>query len=159
MDVTIEYAILIPLLILQIFLFPIVVNSMMNNWVDSRQLIELQETAGHLGSSIQQVYFSLNHTSILDGTLMNDLNLAPYIEGYSYTANASLRGVLEPPMNSTEILDITLRLVGTTITTTTSVTLGQNVVWIPSTFDSNTNQTYLVAQKNNDLITLSFGAT
>jgi len=157
MHVTIEYAILLPLLILQIFLFPIVVNGMMSNWTDSRQLLALQETAGHMGSNIQQVYFSLNHTSILDGTLSSNLNLQPYIEGYTYTANASLRSVLA--LNSTEVLDITLKLIGTSVTTTTSVTLGQNAVWLSSVFESNTNRTCLIAQKSDGFVTLSFGAT
>jgi hypothetical protein len=157
--VTIEYAILLPLLVLQIFLFPFVVNGMMSNWTDSRQLLALQETAGHMGSNIQQVYFSLNHTSILDGTLTSNLNLKPYIEGYFYTANATLRSVLAGPLNSTDVLDITLKLVGTSVTTTTSVTLGQNVDWANSLFESNTNQTCLVAEKSSGVITLSFGAS
>jgi hypothetical protein len=159
MHVTIEYAILLPLLILQIFLFPIVVNGMMNNWTGSRQLLSLQETAGHMGSNIQQVYFSLNHTSILDGTLTSNLKVPPYIEGYSYTANATLRTVLAEPLNSTDVLDITLKLVGTSVTTTTSVTLGQNVEWLNSVFESNTNRTCLIAEKSGGVITLSFGAT
>jgi len=158
MHVTIEYAILLPLLILQIFLFPIVVTGMMNTWTDSRQLLALQETAGHISSNIQQVYFSLNHTSILDGTLTNNLDVQPYIEGYSYTANATLRSVLSPPSDSTKVLDITFKLVGTSVSTTTSVTLGQNVLWSSSVFTSNNaNQTSLMAQKTGGVIQLSFG--
>jgi hypothetical protein len=158
MHVTIEYVILIPILILQIFLFPIVVNDMMSNWVDSRQLIALQENAGQMGSSIQQVYYSLNHTSILDGTLTSKLNVPPYIEGKTYTANATLRTVLSLPSDSSKILDITLRLTGTGVTTTTSVTLGQNVEWADSTFQSNSNnQTCITAQKEDSVIHLSFG--
>ena len=159
MHVTIEYVILIPLLILQMFLFPMVVTGMMNTWVDSRQTIALQETAGHMGSNIQQVYISLNHTSIQDGNLVSDLSLQQkYIEGYAYTANATLRTVSDSSSNSTKVLDVTLTLVGTSIKTTSSVTLGQNVVWVNSTFASNANQTCLIAQKTAGVITFSFGA-
>lgn len=62
MQATLEYMILIPILILQIFLFPIFVTSVVNNWVDQRRELALEEIAGHIGSSIQQIYYSLNHT-------------------------------------------------------------------------------------------------
>jgi hypothetical protein len=156
MHVTVEYMILIPVLIMQMFLFPIVVTSMMNQWVDSRQLLALQETASHMSSSIQQVYFSLNHTSILDGTLTTKLDVQPYIEGNSYSANASLRTV-SGPSDSSKVLDVTLFLAGTSVKTTTSVTLGQNVDWTDSIFMSNSNETCITAQKMGGEIQLSFG--
>jgi hypothetical protein len=133
MQTSIEYVILVPLLILQIFLFPMVVSSMMGHWADSRKSMFLQETAGHIGSAIQQIYYSLNHSSILSGTLTNELGIQPLIENSPYIGNATLSRLAS---SSTTILDITLRLNGSSISVTTSVTLGGNVEWGNSNLDS-----------------------
>jgi len=157
-QITIEYMILIPILIMQIFLFPLTAGWIMSTWVDSRQTLALQETASHLGSSIQQVYSALNHESISTGTVTNRLEVPPFIEGYAYTGNATLRTTLEPELNSSKVLDITLRLMGSRIETMTSVTLGQNVAWQNSTFMSNSTYASIIAQKMpNSTILLSFG--
>jgi hypothetical protein len=149
-QITIEYMILIPVLILILFLFPIAVTSIMGTWVDSRRTLELQEAASHLGSSIQQVYLSLNHTSILE--------IPNFIEGYVFKGNASLRTAIDPVLDPTRVLDITLKYIGLGITATTSVTLGQNVEWQESTFHSNSTNACLNAQKLPDgTILLSFG--
>ncbi|MEM2280902.1 MAG: hypothetical protein QXZ68_02800, partial [Candidatus Bathyarchaeia archaeon] len=57
--ITIEYVIMLPILIMQILLFPLTASWLMNIWVDSRRTLALQEVASHLGSVIQQVYFIL----------------------------------------------------------------------------------------------------
>jgi hypothetical protein len=155
MQITVEYMILIPILILQIFLFPIVVSNTMNTWVDSRQTLLLKESASHLSSSIQQIYFSLNHTTILDGTLTTKLSAQPLIEGHPYTANASFRTISDPTFDS-KILDITLHLDGTKIATTTSLTLGPNAVWQDTVFTSNSALACIKAQKIDSTILLSF---
>jgi len=156
-QITIEYMIMIPILIMQIFLFPLTAGWIMNTWVDSRQTLALQETASHLGSSIQQVYSALNHESISAGTVTNRLEVPPFIEGYAYTGNATLRA-LDPAPNSSQVLDITLRFMGGRISSTTSVTLGQNVVWQNSTFMSNSTYASIIAEKQwNGTIRLSFG--
>lgn len=156
-QITIEYMIMIPILIMQIFLFPLTAGWIMTTWVDSRQTLALQETASHLGSSIQQVYSALNHESISAGTVTNRLEVPPFIEGYAYTGNATLRA-LDPAPNSSQILDITLRFMGGRISSTTSVTLGQNVVWQNSTFMSNSTYASIIAEKQlNGTIRLSFG--
>jgi len=143
---------------MQIFLFPLTAGWIMSTWVDSRQTLALQETASHLGSSIQQVYSALNHESISTGTVTNRLEVPPFIEGYAYTGNATLRTTLEPELNSSKVLDITLRLMGSRIETMTSVTLGQNVAWQNSTFMSNSTYASIIAQKMpNSTILLSFG--
>lgn len=156
-QITIEYMIMIPILIMQIFLFPLTAGWIMSTWVDSRQTLALQETASHLGSSIQQVYSALNHESISTGTVTNRLEVPPFIEGYAYTGNATLRA-LDPAPNSSQVLDITLRFMGGRIESTTSVTLGQNVVWQNSTFMSNSTYASIIAEKmSNGTILLSFG--
>lgn len=154
-QITIEYMIMVPLLIMQIFLFPLTAGWMMNHWVDSRQTLALQETAGHLGSSIQQVYSALTHESISTGTVRSSLAVSPFIEGYAYEGNASLR---ESELNSSQFLDITLKFMGGSIETTTSVTLGSNVNWdSDSSFMSNSTDANLIAEKlTNGTILLSF---
>jgi hypothetical protein len=157
-QITIEYMIMIPILILQIFLFPLTAGWIMTTWTDSRQTLALQETASHMSSSIQQVYSALNHESISAGTVTNTLEVPPFIEGYAYKGNATLRTILDPELNSSKVLDISLRFMGGHIETTTSVTLGQNVKWQNSTFMSNSTDASLIAQKmSNGTILLSFG--
>ncbi|MGQ9726642.1 MAG: hypothetical protein ACUVQL_05880 [Candidatus Bathycorpusculaceae bacterium] len=156
--VTIEYVIMVPVLILQIFLFPLTASWLMNIWVDSRRTLALNEAASHLGSSIQQVYFALNHDSISAGTVTQRVDVPPYIENYPYTGNATLTTVLDPALNSSKVLQITLKLgtVGTTVTT--SVILGQNVTWRESMFVSNSTSACIMAEKfTNGTICLSFG--
>jgi len=154
-QITIEYMIMIPILILQIFLFPLTAGWIMNTWVDSRQTLALQETASHMGSSIHQVYSALNHESISAGTVTNSLEVPPFIEGYAYRGNASLRD----PESDSKVLDITLRFIGGHIESTTSVTLGQNVAWDQtSEFMSNSTDASLIAQKmSNGTILMYFG--
>lgn len=156
-QITIEYMIMIPILILQIFLFPLTAGWIMNTWTDSRQTLALQETASHLGSSVHQVYSALNHDSISAGTVTNRLEIPSFIEGYAYMGNASLRR-LGPDSNSSQILDITLRFMGGHIATAASVTLGPNAGWDEnSEFMSNSTHASLIAEKmSNGTILMSF---
>jgi hypothetical protein len=134
------------------------VNVAMNQWVDDRRSLALQETASYLSSSIQQIYLSLNHTSILGCTLKSNLGSQPLIEGYVYVGNATLQTVSGSDSGSSKVLDVTLDLVGTSTSTTTSVTLGQNVEWANSTFTSNSANACIIAEKfANQTIQLSFG--
>jgi hypothetical protein len=150
--------ILIPVLILQIFLFPMFVNVVMTQYVNEQRTLQLQETASYLSTSIEQVYLSLNHTSILSCTLTSNVGSPPTINGYVYTANATLQAVLGPESHSSKVLDVTLYLVGTGSSTTASVTLGQNVQWTSSKFTSDSANACIVAQKLPDqTIQLSFG--
>jgi len=154
MEVTVEYMILIPVLVLQIFLFPMFVNVVMTQYVNDQKSLELQQTASYLSSGIEQIYLSLNHTSILSSTLKGNLDPPPLIDGYAYTANATL----QTGANSSPVLDVTLTIVGTNISTSTLVTLGQNVKWVSSTFKSDSASTYIIAEKfPNQVIQLSFG--
>jgi hypothetical protein len=155
--ITIEYMIMIPLLILQIFLFPLTASWLMNIWVDSRRTLALQEVASHLGSTIQQLYFSLNHETISAGTATYSPGLPPLIENYQYTGNATLRAVSELA-NSSKVLKITLMLAKTKITVTTLVSLGSNVQWLSSVFVSNSTNAVVSAEKlSSGIIRLYFG--
>lgn len=155
--ITIEYMIMIPVLILQIFLFPLTASWLMNIWVDSRRTLALQEVASHLGSTLQQLYFSLNHETISAGTATYSPGLLPFIENYNYIGNATLRTVAGAE-NSSKVLSITLVLVKTQITVTTLVILGSNALWQDSIFVSNSTHACVSATKNAaGTITLFFG--
>ena len=158
--ITIEYMIMVPVMILQIFLFPLTASWLMNIWVDSRRTLALQEVASHLGSTIQQLYFSLNHETISAGTATYSPGLPPFIEDYNYIGNATLRTVAGSA-DSSKVLSITLTLAKTKITVTTMVILGPNVQWQPSVFVSNSTNACIKAVKFWDTdeytIRLSFG--
>ena len=143
--VTIEYVIMIPLLILQIFLLPYAASLIMNGWVDSRRTLALQETASHLGSSIQQTYLSLNYTTISAATVTNKLDVPLFIEGYAYTATATLKSAV-----GSKVLELTLTFKGVQTSATAAVTLGQNVDWRDSTFMSNSTSACLHADKDGE---------
>jgi hypothetical protein len=153
-QITIEYMIMIPILILQIFLFPLTAGWIMATWTDSRQTLALQETASYLGSSVHQVYSALSHESISAGSVTNRLEFPTFIEGYAYNGSASLRD----PVSDSKVLDITLTFMGGKIKTTTSVTLGPNVAWdANSQFMSNSSYASLIAEKMaNGTILMSF---
>ncbi len=156
--VTIEYMIMIPILIMQIFLFPLTASWLMNVWVDSRRTLAIQDAASHLGSTIQQLYFALNHGTISSGKATYSTGLPPYIEDYPYFANATLRAALGPPLNSSQILEITLTLITTKMTATSSAVLGLNVLWQPSTYKSNSTHACVTAEKfANGTISMYFG--
>lgn len=156
--VTIEYVIMIPILVLQIFLFPLTAGWLMNIWVDSRRTLALQDAASHLGSTIQQLYFSLNHETISAGTTTYSPGLPPFIENYHYIGTTALRTVSDPELNSSKVLELTLTLASTGTTITTLVILGPNVLWRESTFISNSTRACVSAEKfPNGTICLYFG--
>jgi hypothetical protein len=149
---------MVPVLILQIFLFPLTASWLMNIWVDSRRTLALQEAASHMGSSIQQVYSALNHDTISAGTVTQKVDVPPFIENYPYVGNATLKTVLDPSLNSSKVLEITLRLVTVGTTVRASVILGQNVIWRDSLFISNSTSACIGAEKfANGTICLYFG--
>jgi len=158
--VTIEYMIMMPILILQIFLFPLTASWLMNIWVDSRRSLALQDVASHLGSTIQQLYFSLNHQTISAGKATYLPGLPPLIENSPYIGNASLRTALDPVLNSSKVLELTVRLVSTKIMVNTQVILGPNVSWKESVFMSNSTNACVSAEKNQTgtTILIQFGS-
>lgn len=156
-QVAIEYVIMVPVLIAQIFLFPFAASIMMNNWVESRRTIALQEAASHLSSSLQQLYSSVNHDTITAGTTTFKTDLPMLIEDYPYTANASLRTAGSDP-NGSRILEITLKCMGIGLSTTAFATFGENMQWRNSTLMSNsTSATVVVEKMPNSTILMYFG--
>jgi hypothetical protein len=150
--------IMVPVMILQIFLLPIVASSLMNIWVDQRRTLSLQDVTSHLGSTIQQLYFSLNHDTIPSGTVTYSPGLPPFIEDNYYTGDVTLLTSSLPTSNSSVYLDLMMKLVGTSDSVTTSVVLGSNAIWQQSTFVSNSTHACVSAQKfPNGTISLWFG--
>lgn len=148
--ITIEYMIMIPMLIMQIFLFPLTASWLMNTWVDSRRTLALQDVAGHLASTMQQLYFSLNHATIPAGKASYAPGLPPFIEDLSYVANGTLRPVVGSGSNYTKVIDLGVWLTGTKNSVTAAVVLGPNVVWQPSLFLSNSTRASVTAEKMMD---------
>ena len=155
-QVTIEYMIMVPILILQIFLFPIAAATIMGAWSNSRMTLELQEVSGHLGSSMQQLYYTMNHASISSGSLTAKLTVPTTItdgnNGYNYMITLSNATNLN---SSVKVMNLTLSLIGTSGKASTLVTLGQNAYWNNSAFKSN-NISLINATKSSGIISLSF---
>jgi len=148
---------MIPLLVLQILLFPLTANWLMNMWVNSRMTLALNDSASRLGSTIQQLYSALSHATISAGTLTSKPGLPVSVENHHYLGTATLNQPSEQA-NSSKILTLTLSLEDTSIEVDSSVTLGPHVLWENSTFFSNSTNAVISAQKfDNDTILLKFG--
>lgn len=149
--------IMIPLLILEIILFPYATSLIMDGWADSRQVLELQEIASNMGSSIQQVYSALNHSSIKSCNVTHTFDFPSYVENSAYMGNGSLSILSDDEYNSTKILTITLTMEKTQVSTFIAITLGDCVTWLDSTYMSNKPDSGVLAQKFADgTIKLSF---
>jgi hypothetical protein len=156
-QVTIEYMIMVPILILQIFLFPIAAATIMGAWSNSRMTLELQEVSGNLGSSIQQLYYIMNHASISSGSLTAKLTVPTTIQDgdYGYNYMITLSNATNPN-TSIKVMNITLSLIGASGKASTLVTLGENADWHDNaTFRSNATS-LISATKSSGTILLSF---
>ena len=148
-QITIEYMILTPVLIMLIFLLPFTANAIMDTYASSRQTLGLQKVASHLGSAIQQVYFSLNHETVAAGTISSATEIPPLLEGNAFTINCTSRSAVE---SGATIVDLKLKLSGSGATTNASVTLGENVEWTNSFFWSDSTTAYINATKVDNTI-------
>ncbi len=145
-----------PVLILQVLFFPIATSWMIDIWIDSRRQIALQEVADHLGSLIQQIYFSLNREN-MHGRVTHSPDLPKFIENYAYTARGILKNSTEQNTSKILELNVTLRRVGDTVKT--SIILGSNVIWNEnSVYVSNSTSASIIAEKfPNGTLRLTFG--
>jgi hypothetical protein len=125
----------------------------MDTWTDSRITVELQSTAGHIGSSIQQLYYAINRAP--DGSMKITLDTPPLIEGRAYTTTLSHITNLD---SSYKLMNVTLKLIGTKDQTSASVTLGSDADWEDNlTFSSTANSPSLIATKSANSVMFSFG--
>jgi hypothetical protein len=148
---------MIPILIMQIFLFPLTAGWIMNTWEDSRQTLILKETASHLSSSIQQVYSSLTHTTMVSSNITIEPEVPAFIEGHIYFGNATLSSLSS---NSSKSLEIRLMIIGTEIESRTTFPVGDDFLWLDSVFMSNSTTHSIIANKqSNGTILFSFGGS
>ena len=151
-----EYAIMLPILILQVLLLPLSTSWIMTLWVDSRMHLELQDVANHMSSTLQQLYFSFNSEDTLPGTMSHKPEVPAFIESYPYYAIGMLRATSQA--NFSKILDIHLALQGKDISANSSTTFGPNVKWQTSIFRSNSSTSLIRVQKfPNGTFLFSFG--
>lgn len=152
-NVTIEYAILVPLLFAQIIIFPFVASTVTNSWQETQRNVALQEVTDHLTSTIQQLYLTINNAEIYAGNINQTLNLPETVGSYPYTATCSLNN----PPDSAKILTVTLTLDDVGNTATGSAIMGSNVIWEASVLRSNAAETYIEVEKSGDTLTFGFG--
>ena len=151
--VSLEYVIMVPILIVQVILIPVAAGWMMDAWVLRRRENELRDVASHIGTTIQQLYFSLNREEIVAGITTQIPEVPSSIEFFPYNITA-----ISQKFENSTIIDLNLALKGTDITVMTRVTLGPNVQWQDSTFLSNsTNACVLVEKFSNSTLSFSFG--
>ena len=144
---------MVPVLLLQVLLIPMAVGWMIDVWAVRRREIALQDVASHMGTAMQQLYFSLNNEEVSAGTTTHSPEVPPFIESIPYVIAASDRKV----ENST-IIDMSLALMGTGTTVVSGVTLGPNVLWQQSAYMSNATNPSINAQKfPNGSLSFSFG--
>jgi len=158
--VTVEYMIFVPVLILQIFLFPVAASAIMNSWTDSRMTLQLQEISGDLGSSIQQIYFTMNHDTISGGCVTSAITVPTTIvdgnNAYSY--KITLTNATNP-QSSIQVMNLTLTLNGAKGTASSIVTLGDDASWKNNATYISSQVTQITANKTANTITLSFGGS
>lgn len=155
--VTIEHVILVPLLFIQILVFPLAASMMTSNWANSQRDAALKDAGSHLASTIQQLYLSLNREEILAGNVTQASTVPPTVDSYPYTALGSLSNPLDP--NSSKIVNLSLTLEKVGNTATANAVLGSNVLWTEgSIFRSNSPNAFIKVQKfANGTLLFSFG--
>jgi hypothetical protein len=155
--ITIEYMIMIPVLVMQIFLFPYAAAVIMGTYEDSLITMELQTTAGHMSSSIQQLYYTISHGSYSNGFTKINLDVPRLIQGRAYTTTLSHVTSTE---TSYQLMNVTLKIIGGTEQTSNLVTLGPNVNWQENlAFNSTAHSLSLAANKTANSIWISFGGS
>jgi hypothetical protein len=148
--------IMVPVLILEIFLFPFVATVIMGDWMDQQRTLELQDVTGHLGSSIQQLYLTINRA---DGacTMQLNLDIPPSINQYAYTVTLGQAAQVD---TSYKIMNITLQFISAKGSSSTLVPMGNDVTWSSNlSFNSTSSNLSLIATKTAGAIQLTLGGT
>jgi len=147
-----EYAIMVPILLVQVILIPAAASWIVHNWILRRRETALQDVGSRMGSTIQQLYFALNRDEIAAGITTQATNVPPFIESTPYLIIGSSRRI----GNST-IIDLQLDLVGLGVGVTTFATLGPNALFQDSTFVSNSTIASIAVEKySNGTLSFSF---
>lgn len=151
--VSMEYVIMVPVLLVQVILIPMAAGWIVDVWVVRRQEIALQDVASHMGTTIQQLYFSLGTEQVGPGISTHSPELPPFIESIPYVITAS-----DSEVGNSTIIDLYLALMGTGTTATSKVIVGPDVLWQQSTFLSNATSPSIIVEKfPNGTLSFSFG--
>lgn len=154
-SVVLEFAIMLPLVFLVSAVLIFTTNYIADSWTTIRIQSALSITDLHLASTIRQLYYSFNDSSVSAGTITKTSDLPTTIELYPYTAVGSISSV--SGTGSVKNLLLTLHLTGKSISAVTTVTLGVNVNWISTTLTSNSQTAAIQLQKfANGTVTISF---
>jgi hypothetical protein len=153
--VGIEYAIMLPILVLQVIVLPLSVSWMVSVWTNDRMKGEIQEAANQVSSTIKQLYLALKSPNVLptitSSPIVQTLNFPTTLESHPYYATG-------PPSGWIKTLNLHFTLQGTGITADSSANFGSSVYWNSSTFRSDSSSTCIKAWKySNGTIKLSFG--
>jgi hypothetical protein len=157
--ITIEYMIMVPVMILQIFLFPYVAVTLMDNWTESRQTIELQDIASQISSTVQQMYYVINHASVSSGSasMKVALDIPRTVDSTAYLVTLSHASNVD---SAYQVMNITLHTSSGRAQTSTIVTLGDNIEWQNNLeFSSLTRNLTITATKTAESITLTLGGS
>ncbi len=154
-SVALEFALMLPLVFLLSAVLIFTTNYIADSWTTLRIQSALSTSALHLASTIRQLYYSFNDSSVSAGTITKTSDLPTTIELYPYTAVGSISSVSGP--GSVKNLLLTMSLTGKSITAITTVTLGVNVNWKSTTLTSNSLTAGIQLQKfANGTVTISF---
>jgi hypothetical protein len=147
--------IMIPVLIMLIFLFPYSATVIMGSYQDSLITMELQSTAGHVSSSIQQLYYSMNHATFSNGSMQIKLDIPQLIQGRAYSTTLSHIASTD---TTCQLMNVTLKTIHGTDQVSSLVTLGTNVNWQENlAFNSTAHSLSIAANKTANSIWISLG--
>jgi hypothetical protein len=137
-----------PLLVAQLFLFPLVANTMASYWTDASRQIILQEVATQMGSTIQQICISVNRMEVSTGIIIYASTFPKEITSYPYIA---LGALTSSELNTSMTLILTLTLLEVGNTATAQASLGPNSLWDEdSIFQSSSEGASIRVQKFDD---------
>lgn len=145
---------MVPVLILEIFLFPFVATVIMDNWMDAQRNLELQDIAGNIGSSIQQLYYTISRADD-SGTMQLNLDIPQSVNQYAYTVTFGQAPQVD---TSYKVMNVTLQFISAEGSSSSLVTLGNDIVWQNNlSFNSTTPSLSFVATKSGGNVVLTLG--
>jgi hypothetical protein len=155
-NASIEYAIMLPILIVQVILIPVSASWMIDGWTTRRREISLQDVASHLATTIQQLYFSLDSEDVTAGITTQAANVPAHVEFIPYRIQAT-----DSKFENTTTIHLNLTLIGTSVKSIDRIILGPNASWEEgSVFQSNsTNPRIEVEKFDNGTLQFSFGGS
>jgi hypothetical protein len=137
-------------------MFPLIASTMTSYWGNATREVALQEVASQMGSTIEQLYLSLNRIDVSTGTITQASTFPTEIASYQYTAKGSLMASSEPNSGKILILNVTMQNAGNTIINRTP--LGPNVLWNEESifYSSSPNASIKVQKFANGTLLFSF---